>query len=487
MEQNDREYRDMLNEGLKKVEPSDELHAKVRGSIARNVAHVRRRNAALRTVAVAIVLTMALSSVTPVFGRNGTLPQVITAMAAERQAQKMNKKLGTATVQQTSAALQASAATVQAINDSALSETDSILALVISKRSGKSIDEVLALRKQGLGWGIIMAQLGVSGHDIGKAMSQAQAVAVAGTQEQQQEQARGKVTVVTATLLHIDGYAHDIVLTTGTKVEQVGTGKSTVAAIKVGQTVQVHVSLNGTTYTATQVHIEDKYVKTDTAKNTDSANDTQGEQQKTSNEQQARGKVTVVTATLLHIDGYAHDIVLTTGTKVEQVGTGKSTVAAIKVGQTVQVHVSLNGTTYTATQVHIEDKYVKTDKTNTTDDEDEQTDPSVKTWQGTITSVGPQTGVNIANEPMIGIVVLAESGQPTIYLVLPTSVLQDGSHHTLTLAALQALPNLPTQKVTIQGRLLADGSVDIVKLTVTSTPEPTNPGKGKDNDKSGNN
>jgi hypothetical protein len=389
MEQNDREYRDMLNEGLKKVEPSDELHAKVRGSIARNVAHVRRRNAALRTVAVAIVLTMALSSVTPVFGRNGTLPQVITAMAAERQAQKMNKKLGTATVQQTSAALQASAATVQAINDSALSETDSILALVISKRSGKSIDEVLALRKQGLGWGIIMAQLGISGHDIGKAMSQAQAVAVAGTQEQQQEQARGKVTIVTATLLHIDGYAHDIVLTTGTKVEQVGTGKSTVAAIKVGQTVQVHVSLNGTTYTATQVHIEDKYVKTD--------------------------------------------------------------------------------------------------KTNTTDDEDEQTDPSVKTWQGTITSVGPQTGVNIANEPMIGIVVLAESGQPTIYLVLPTSVLQDGSHHTLTLAALQALPNLPTQKVTIQGRLLADGSVDIVKLTVTSTPEPTNPGKGKDNDKSGNN
>jgi uncharacterized protein YqgC (DUF456 family) len=485
MEQNDREYRDMLNEGLKKVEPSDELHAKVRGSIARNVAHVRRRNAALRTVAVAIVLTMALSSVTPVFGRNGTLPQVITAMAAERQAQKMNKKLGTATVQQTSAALQASAATVQAVNDSALSETDSILALVISERSGKSIDEVLALRKQGLGWGIIMAQLDVSGHDVGKAMSEAQEVAVAGTQEQQQEQARGKVTLVTATLLHIDGYAHDLVLATGTKVEQVGAGNMTVAAIKIGQMVQVHVSLTGTTYTATQVHIEDKYVKTDTAKNTDSANDTQGEQQKTSNGQQARGKVTLVTATLLHIDGYAHDIVLATGTKVEQVGAGNMTVAAIKIGQMVQVHVSLTGTTYTATQVHIEDKYVKTDKTT---DEDQQTDPSVKTWQGTIASVVPQTGNNPINESMIGTVALtAESGQPTFYWVLPTSVLQDASHHTLTLAALQALPNLTTQKVTIQGRLLADGSVDIVKLMVTTTGTTTNPGKGKGNDKSGNN
>jgi hypothetical protein len=42
--------------------------------------------------------------------------------------------------------------------------------------------------------------------------------------------------------------------------------------------------------------------------------------------------------------------------------------------------------------------------------------------------------------------------------------------------------------VTIQGKLLADGTVDIVKLTVTTvstttTPEPTNPGKGKGNDK----
>jgi hypothetical protein len=161
------------------------------------------------------------------------------------------------------------------------------------------------------------------------------------------------------------------------------------------------------------------------------------------------------------------------------------TVAAIKIGQMVQVHVSLTGTTYTATQVHIEDKYVKTDKTT---DEDQQTDPSVKTWQGTIASVVPQTGNNPINESMIGTVALtAESGQPTFYWVLPTSVLQDASHHTLTLAALQALPNLTTQKVTIQGRLLADGSVDIVKLMVTTTGTTTNPGKGKGNDKSGNN
>ena len=59
---------------------------------------------------------------------------------------------------------------------------------------------------------------------------------------------------------------------------------------------------------------------------------------------------------------------------------------------------------------------------------------------------------------------------------------------TLTMAALQTLQSIAVQKVTIEGRLLADGTVDIVKLTVTTvntttTSEPTNPGKGKGNGK----
>jgi len=59
-------------------------------------------------------------------------------------------------------------------------------------------------------------------------------------------------------VLHVDGFANDIVLNADTKVEQVGAGRMNIAAIKVGQTVQVHVILSGTTYTAQQVHIEDK-------------------------------------------------------------------------------------------------------------------------------------------------------------------------------------------------------------------------------------
>src|SRR5450759_1860757 len=132
MEHNDREYTDMLNNELKDIEPGAGLHSKVRDGIAANAVHMRRRNTALGAVVIAVVLTMGLSAVTPVFGRNGTLPQVITAMAAERQAQKMTRTLGTATVQQTGAALLVPEATVQTVADSAMSESNGILALVIA-------------------------------------------------------------------------------------------------------------------------------------------------------------------------------------------------------------------------------------------------------------------------------------------------------------------------------------------------------------------
>ena len=593
MEHDEREYADMLNDELKDVVPDAGLHGKVRDRIARNVVLVRRRNTALGAVATAIVLTIGLSTVTPVFGRNGTLPQVIAAMAAERQAEKMSKTLGTGPVQQTGTALQTSVATVQAVSDSALSETDGILALVISERANKPVADVLTMRTDGLGWGLIMTQLDVSGRDVGEAMSQAEKVAVASSpsaasqgqgtsskpavsnkdgdkivvsgeitgvsttsitvegktfviapetqikyhgkaittveivaklsagklyatvqgtklsettlranlivvqdtlgeaqqeqereqqqgreqsqeqersqaQEQAQEQAngiqqqvRGNVTFVSPAWLQISGFVPGIVLNVDTKVEQVGAGNVDITAIKVGQTLQVHVRLSGTTYTAQQVHIEDKYVKPDTASNEE--NDQQ-RTQPASNEQQVRGNVTFVSPAWLQISGFVPGIVLNVDTKVEQVGAGNVDITAIKVGQTLQVHVRLSGTTYTAQQVHIEDKYVKPDKATN----EQPTDTSVTTWQGTINAIVP------AVPPFI---TLTESNPPLRFVILTTSVLQDGKHKAVAFTSLAV-----GQKVTITGKVLSDGSIEVMKLILTTetsaTPQPENPGNG---------
>jgi len=369
MEHNDREYTDMLNNELKDIEPGAGLHSKVRDRIARNAVHMHRRNTALGAVAVAIVLTMALSTVTPVFGRNGTLPQVITAMAAERQAKKMSKTLGTAPVQQTGTALQTSVTTVQAVSDSALSETDGILALVIAERSGKSVTDVLKLRTDRLGWGRIMAQLKVSGRDIGEAMRQVKTVAATKGQGATSKPAvsntdgnkivlSGEITDVATTLITVA--AKTFVIGSATQIKYHGKAMTTAeitAKLSVGK---LYATVQGTkqadtTLLANLIIVQDGA----SSEQTNPSN----ERAAASNEQQVRGKVTVVTATTLHVDGFAHDIVLSADTKVEQVGAGSTNIAAIKVGQTVQVHVVLSGTTYTAQQVHIEDKYVKERRT----------------------------------------------------------------------------------------------------------------------------
>src|SRR5450830_963973 len=473
MEHNDREYTDMLNNELKDIEPGAGLHSKVRDGIARNVVHMRRRNTALGAVVIAVILTMGLSAVTPVFGRNGTLPQVITAMAAEQQAKKISKTLGTAPVEQTGTALQTSVTTVQTVSDSALSETDGVLALVIANKSGTPVADVLKLRAIGLGWGRIMAQLNVSGRDIGKAMSQVKAATATKGKGENSKPAvsntdgnkivvNGEITGVSTTLITVAAKTFVIGSTTQLKYQGKAITPADIATkLAAGK---LYATVQGTKQVDTSI-LANVIIVQDTAEQAkqeqvNEQTNPSNEQAAVSNDQQARGKVTVVTATVLHVDGFANDIVLNVDTKVEQVGAGSTNIAAIKVGQTVQVHVVLLGVTYTAQQVHIEDAYVKTD---TTANEDQTTNPSVTTWQGTIASTTP--GAQF--------ITLTEFNNPTVFFrIMATSVLQDASHKALLFTTLTA-----GQKVTIMGRTLTDNSVEVAKLT-TTTSTSVNPGKG---------
>src|SRR5450830_1703997 len=472
MEHNDREYTDMLNNELKDIEPGAGLHSKVRDGIARNVVHMRRRNTALGAVVIAVILTMGLSAVTPVFGRNGTLPQVITAMAAERQAKKISKTLGTAPVEQTGTALQTSVTTVQTVSDSALSETDGVLALVIANKSGTPVADVLKLRATGLGWGRIMAQLNVSGRDIGKAMSQVKGAAATKGKGENSKPAvsntdgnkivvNGEITGVSDTLITVA--AKTFVVGSTTQLKYQGKAITTTEIAAKLLTGKFYATVQGTKQVDTSI-LANVIIVQDTAEQANPSNEQanpSNEQAAVSNDQQARGKVTVVSATVLHVDGFANDIILNADTKVEQVGTGTTNIAAIKLGQTVQVHVILSGTTYTAQQVHIEDAYVKTD---TTANENQTTNSAVTTWQGTIASTTP--GAQF--------ITLTEFNNPTVFFrIMATSVLQDASHKALLFTTLTA-----GQKVTIMGRTLTDNSVEVVKLT-TTTSTSVNPGKGK--------
>src|SRR5450830_1474425 len=475
MEHNDREYTDMLNNELKDIEPGAGLHSKVRDGIARNVVHMRRRNTALGAVVIAVILTMGLSAVTPVFGRNGTLPQVITAMAAEQQAKKISKTLGTAPVEQTGTALQTSVTTVQTVSDSALSETDGVLALVIANKSGTPVADVLKLRATGLGWGRIMAQLNVSGRDIGKAMSQVKAAAATKGKGENSKPAvsntdgtkivvNGEITGVSTTLITVAAKTFVIGSTTQLKYQGKAITPADIATkLAAGK---LYATVQGTKQVDTSI-LANVIIVQDTAEQAkqeqvNEQTNPSNEQAAVSNDQQARGKVTVVTATVLHVDGFANDIILNADTKVEQVGAGSTNIAAIKVGQTVQVHVVLSGVTYTAQQVHIEDKYVKT---NTTANEDQTTNSTVTTWQGMIASIAPDA-------KSITLTTDTNPSATVVFHVVATSILQDAKLKAVALSS-----QLVGQKVTITAKVLANGSVEVVKLVVT-TDAKVNPGKG---------
>jgi hypothetical protein len=397
-------------------------------------------------------------------------------MAAERQAKKMSKTLGKSPVEQTGTALQTSEATVQTVSVSALSETDGVLALVIANKSGTLPADVLKLRATGLGWGRIMAQLNVSSRDIGKAMSQVKAAAATKGKGENSKPVvsntdgtnivvSGEITGVSATIITVDSKSFVIGSTTQLKYQDKVITTTEIAAKLL--TGKLYATVQGTKQVDKSI-LANVIIVQDTAEQANPSNEQanpSNEQAAVSNEQQVRGKVKDVTATVLQINGFANNIILNADTKVEQVGAGSTNIAAIIVGQTVQVHVIQSGTTYTAQQVHIEDKYVKS---NTTVTQDQTTNSALTTWQGTIASTTP--GAQF--------ITLMEFNNPTVFFrIMATSILQDASHKALLFANLAG-----DQKVTITGTALTDTSVEVVKLTVT-TGTSANSDNGNDNGK----
>jgi hypothetical protein len=270
----------------------------------------------------------------------------------------------------------------------------------------------------------------------------------------------GEITGFSTTLITVAAKTFVIGSTTQLKYQGKAITPADIAAKLL--TGKLYATVQGTKQVDTSI-LANVIIVQDIAEQTNPSNEQanpSNEQAAVSNEQQARGKVTVVSPTVLHIDGFANDIILNADTKVEQVGAGTTNIAAIKVGQTVQVHMILSGTTYTAQQVHIEDAYVKT---ATTANEDQTTNSAVTTWQGTIAAIFPDNSITVTTD----------ANSLLVFRITATSVLQNTSHKVLLFATLTA-----GQKVTIMGRTLTDNSVEVVKLTVTTSTS-VNPGKGK--------
>jgi hypothetical protein len=88
-------------------------------------------------------------------------------------------------------------------------------------------------------------------------------------------------------------------------------------------------------------------------------------------------------------------------------------------------------------------------------------------WQGTIASILPDGQF----------IKLTETNLPFVFRISMTCVLHGTKDEAIEFVSL-----VVGQKVTITGKVLADGSVEVMKLVLmtetSTTPQPENPGQG---------
>lgn len=143
------------------LHPSDEMGAKM-------IQHIKNRNHILMrrkilTISASFIFAflLAMSSVVPVFGRNGTLPQLISGIALEKTATSFT---GTIETQQD---------VLNQLKDQALSNSDCIIILALIQNKDISLQKIIDMRQSGMGWGKILASLDISTSTVQQTLEQA--------------------------------------------------------------------------------------------------------------------------------------------------------------------------------------------------------------------------------------------------------------------------------------------------------------------------
>jgi len=138
------------------------------GTATKVMKHIKIRNNTIRRKRIftlSMVLTLsfliAMSSIVPVFGRNGTLPQLISGISLEKNAMTF------------SGTIEAQSEVLNEIKAKGLSTSDSIIILAILDKTDVPVDKIIEMRLSGTGWGKILADLGISLSTVQQTLEQA--------------------------------------------------------------------------------------------------------------------------------------------------------------------------------------------------------------------------------------------------------------------------------------------------------------------------
>lgn len=141
------------------IEDETEARMMKRFKTRRNA--IRRRKIYILSVSLALAFLITMSSVVPVFGKNGTLLQLISGISLEKSATTF------------SGTIEAQSEVLNEIKAKGLSTSDSIIALALLDKTDEPVDKIIEMRASGLGWGKILSDLGISLSTVQQTLEQA--------------------------------------------------------------------------------------------------------------------------------------------------------------------------------------------------------------------------------------------------------------------------------------------------------------------------
>ena len=161
MSEFDEKIQKFFEDFKEQVPVEDEAATKVMERIKIRNNTIRKRRIFTLSMVLSLSFLIAMSSIVPVFGRNGTLPQLISGISLEKNAMTF------------SGTIEAQSEVLNEIKAKGLSTSDSIIILAILDKTDVPVDKIIEMRLSGTGWGKILADLGISLSTVQQTLEQA--------------------------------------------------------------------------------------------------------------------------------------------------------------------------------------------------------------------------------------------------------------------------------------------------------------------------
>lgn len=375
MKQSDDKLKDVFNNFKNGLQLNENMEGRLLGMIEKKERSIHQRKFLLGVVSVAIAAFLVISSVVPVFGKSGTLPQVIAGLSLERSANSFSGSLST------------EGRIIEELEDQDLSPADSIIIVALLKESGVSVNEIIEMRNEKMGWGKILSELGISVNSIKNTLEQAQNVAGEGDsngegeENMEENQNQLKFVVIKGILSAIDDNTiivneTEILLTEETSIKC--KGKSVSAnELSIGNELLVKA-----------LKIEDVFeagtilVLTNMKENNASEKETK--------EFELRSVIVSFDGSILTISDFEGGILVDENTNIQRKGEGRVDIESLEADVAVQIHIRKDGDVYHATSIVILEK---TENEEESENEEENASKNKKeTFKGEVSVVNPDDG-----------------------------------------------------------------------------------------------